>query len=157
MKKNSQAFSLIETLMTLLLTTIGILGMVAMQGRGIQYTQDATVRTNAMILANALHEQIRISAKADANSSDITAYQFTALPTAIETAKLSSCKLADTAAKQVACWATEVRSLLPEATGKCSKIGNTLEIQLSWKAVGGDCFDSGNSTSTCTYRLQAEI
>lgn len=57
--KYGKGFSLIEVLVTLLLTSIGILGMVAMQGRSIQYTQDAVQRNTAVALANELIDIIR--------------------------------------------------------------------------------------------------
>ena len=52
MKKNSQGFSLIEVLVTIVLTTVGILGMVALQSKSIQYTQDAVNRNTAIALTN---------------------------------------------------------------------------------------------------------
>ena len=55
----SNGFSLIEVMVTLVLTTIGILGMVAMQGRSIQYSQDAVHRNAAVMLTGDLLEIIR--------------------------------------------------------------------------------------------------
>ncbi len=57
--KNSQGFSLIEVLITIVLTTIGILGMVALQSKSIQYTQDAVNRNTAIALTNELVEIMR--------------------------------------------------------------------------------------------------
>lgn len=59
MKKNSQGFSLIEVLVTIVLTTVGILGMVALQSKSIQYTQDAVNRNTAIALTNELVEIMR--------------------------------------------------------------------------------------------------
>ncbi len=59
MKRNSQGFSLIEVLVTIVLTTVGILGMVALQGRSIQYTQDAVNRNTAIALTSELVEIMR--------------------------------------------------------------------------------------------------
>ena len=50
----SKGFSLIEVLVTLLLTTLGILGMVALQSRSIQYTADAAQRNAAAELSAQL-------------------------------------------------------------------------------------------------------
>lgn len=58
MKKN-QGFSLIEVLVTIVLTTVGILGMVALQGKSIQYTQDSINRNAAVTLTNDLIEIMR--------------------------------------------------------------------------------------------------
>lgn len=59
MKKN-QGFSLIEVLVTLLLTTIGILGMVALQVKSISYTQDTVHREAGISAASELIEIMRI-------------------------------------------------------------------------------------------------
>ena len=50
MKKSLSGFSLLEVLVTLLLTTVGILGMVAMQGQAIKQTQDSVNRTHVVML-----------------------------------------------------------------------------------------------------------
>lgn len=57
--KKSQGFSLIEVLVTIVLTTVGILGMVALQGKSIQYTQDSINRNAAVTLTNDLVEIMR--------------------------------------------------------------------------------------------------
>lgn len=66
---NNKGFSLIEVLVALLLTTIGVLGMVALQGRSIQYTQDSVQRNTAVSLANELIEIARANPQALYNSS----------------------------------------------------------------------------------------
>lgn len=68
--KKLHGFSLIEVLVTLLLVTIGVLGMVAMQARAIQYTQDSVQRNAAVDLAGELVELMR------ANPSEL----FTSVP-----------------------------------------------------------------------------
>ena len=50
---------MIEVLVTLVLISIGVLGMVALQARTIQYTQDAVQRNTAAMLANDLVELMR--------------------------------------------------------------------------------------------------
>src|SRR5574344_793792 len=57
--ERTKGFSLLEVMITLLLTTVGILGMVALQSKGIRYTQDAVNRNNAASLANDLIEIMR--------------------------------------------------------------------------------------------------
>lgn len=58
--QNSQGFSLIEVLVTLVLTTVGILGMVALQGKSISYTQDTVHREAAISAADELIEIMRV-------------------------------------------------------------------------------------------------
>ncbi|KUJ92033.1 MAG: type 4 fimbrial biogenesis protein PilV, partial [Pseudomonas sp. 63_8] len=44
---DSRGFSMIEVLVTVLLICIGVLGLVALQGRTIAYTQDSAYRNAA--------------------------------------------------------------------------------------------------------------
>lgn len=67
--KTNKGFSLIEVLVALLLTTIGVLGMVALQGRSIQYTQDSVQRNTAIVLAGDLIEIVRAHPKELFNTS----------------------------------------------------------------------------------------
>src|SRR5699024_9555668 len=54
-----QGFSLVEVLVTLLLTAIGLLGMVAMQVKSFEYQQEAADQNTAVELANELIEVFR--------------------------------------------------------------------------------------------------
>ncbi|MFZ3183013.1 MAG: type IV pilus modification protein PilV [Pseudomonas sp.] len=57
--KTQTGFSLIEVLVTLILVTTGVLGMVAMQSRSIHYTQESIQRNAAVDLTNQLIEIMR--------------------------------------------------------------------------------------------------
>lgn len=57
-------FSMIEVLVALLLISIGVLGMIAMQGKTIQYTADSVERNKAAMLGSNLLESMRASPKA---------------------------------------------------------------------------------------------
>src|SRR5690554_2962485 len=55
----AKGFSLIEVLVALVLTTIGVLGMVALQSKAVIYTSDAAARDTAVTLVNELIEIMR--------------------------------------------------------------------------------------------------
>lgn len=57
---NCRGFSLIEVLVTIVLVTVGVLGMVALQAKSIEYTQDAINRNAAITLAHELIEIMRM-------------------------------------------------------------------------------------------------
>lgn len=54
-----KGFSLIEVLITLVLTSVGILGMVALQSRSIQYTQQSVAHNAAISLTTEMIEIMR--------------------------------------------------------------------------------------------------
>ena len=56
---DSQGFSLIEVLVALVLIATGMLGMLALQSKSIQYTQDSVNRNLAITLSNDLLEMMR--------------------------------------------------------------------------------------------------
>lgn len=60
MSKNNKGFSLIEVLVTLVLTAVGVLGMFVLQSKSISYTQDTVHREAAISAANELVEIMRV-------------------------------------------------------------------------------------------------
>ncbi len=165
-----RGFSMIEVLIALLLIVIGVLGMVAMQARTIQYTQDSVQRNTAAMLANDLLELIRSNADAEEN------YRKTP-GSAFPTVDAKDCQSTTLSVdRQLGCWALQARSRLPGVTddlltkefrichtrtpgGTCGQ-GSTVEIQLAWKVKKGECLDASDSdgkSTVCRYRLRAEI
>lgn len=179
-------FSLIEVLVTLLVTTIGVLGMVALQGRSIQYTQDAAQRNAAVELANEYVELMR--------SAPQLIYQrrppaFPMNAGLVGTSSLykeggkvfddeEDCVAIDgkvpTSIKQLRdCWIERAIQRLPggedvftdysyicrsTTPGTCSTSqGAMVEIRLAWRVPDGGCLDANSpSSSICTYTLRVQ-
>lgn len=178
MKKSHGGFSLIEVLVALLLTTLGILGMVALQGRSVQYTQDAVQRNVAVDLANQLVDIIRANpgevfdrtVPQNAMNSGIKSTSIFFKSKGSSFANAADCaatasKPPQTAKEQRDCWASRVQALLPggaaafsnegyicrsSQAGSCDGKGSMLEIRLAWQAKKGACPD--NSTSVPVNR-----
>jgi type IV pilus assembly protein PilV len=177
MKPNTeQGFSLIEVLVTLVLISIGMLGMVTLQTRTIQYTQDSAQRNTAIMLANDLVEMMRAMPAGLPETSGYykrTGDQFPDMP--------NDCSpLPNNAADQLACWADKVQKALPvtpESAGgdsllktdfhvcrtntanSCSNTGTTVEIQIAWRTRAGECMDPDDDadSTVCRYRLRTQI
>ncbi|RIA19789.1 type IV pilus assembly protein PilV [Ectopseudomonas oleovorans] len=165
-----RGFSLIEVLVTLVLLTIGMLGLVAMQGRGIQFTADSVSRNNAAMLATEIMEKIR--ANPDARDD----YLISQLEAEGEcgTAAIA----ANDVAKQLTCWSEKVRTLMPGSAGGdadavavrnafyiCRSVvpgacaagsGSTVEVQVAWRSNGDTC-GNGADPFICTLRLRGEL
>lgn len=166
--KAMRGFSMIEVLITLVLVCIGVLGMVALQGRTVQYTQDAVNRNNAAALANDLVELMRSNPTGLPGNSGFLKSAGTAFPDAPSTGCAST---TINAAEQLACWGEKAGRLLPGAAAlltsdfyvcrsltadECTSGGSAIEIQLAWTAKAGECMDNSSAT-TCYYRLRTEI
>nr|WP_051146930.1 MULTISPECIES: type IV pilus modification protein PilV [unclassified Pseudomonas] len=168
-------FSMIEVLVTLVLISVGVLGMVALQTRTIQYTQDSAQRNVAIILANDLAEMMRAMPTGLPNSSGFYKAAGANFPD-----KPNDCTpLPSNAAAQLACWADKVQQMLPVAAdtangdsllksdfhicrtntaNTCTGTGTTVEIQIAWRAKAGECINSnGTASNICHYRLRTQI
>ncbi|WP_282343008.1 type IV pilus modification protein PilV [Pseudomonas sp. PS02288] len=172
-------FSMIEVLVTFLLITIGILGMVALQGKTIAYTKDSSQRNTAAMLADDLFELIRANPdailSADGNLKASTGDYYKAKGSDFPSAPSSCATTPSSASQQLACWAQEASKLLPGAAdllnsefyvcrstspgpSGCGSAGSAIEIQLAWKVKNGECLEETPSedTTICYYRLRSE-
>ncbi|ESQ98512.1 pilus assembly protein PilV [Stutzerimonas chloritidismutans AW-1] len=183
--KTSKGFSLIEVLVALLLTTIGVLGMVALQGRSIQYTQDSVQRNTAIALSGDLIEIMRAQPKELFNASppqfpmnsglkDTSLFYKTLGDDFAnrETCVAGPNRIAETAEELRDCWADKVEALLPGGTdvftehtyicrssvpGDCDGKGSMLEIHLAWQVREGACLDASNTDgAVCAYTVRVE-
>ncbi len=183
----SKGFSLIEVLVTLLLVTLGILGMVAMQSRGIQYTQDSAQRNSAVELSNQFIDMMRANpavlfdetppnypANGKLKSSSLffknSGGNFSPAPTV---PSANACLNPTTAELQRNCWIEQVKNRLADGAalltshayicrssnpGDCDNQGSTIEIQLAWQVKENTCPDTrAPDTTTCIYRTRIEL
>ena len=125
--KNSQGFSLIEVLVTIVLTTVGILGMVALQSKSIQYTQDAVSRNAAVTLSNDFIEIMRAHKDDLFNKVPPLDYSYTELKLSssiydaegsfeVSAAACPTSGFAQTLDEEVGCWLKQVQETLPDAS-----------------------------------------
>ncbi|WP_287029015.1 type IV pilus modification protein PilV [Pseudomonas sp. UBA6310] len=171
-------FSMIEVLVTVVLICIGVLGMVAMQGRTIAYTQDSVQRNTAAMLADDLMEMMRADSSMvsttglPASSSGYYKAAGSNFPSAATTCAPPPSSASD----RLGCWAERAKAALPDATsllssdfhvcrsatpGNCTSTGSAVEIQLAWRVKDGECMDANAGTdddkTICHYRLRAEL
>lgn len=170
-------FGLLEVLITLVLTAIGILGMVAMQSKSIQYTQQAVSRNIAASLSNDLMETLRgnrdalydtqTNIKADSLYFKKDGEAFAAAESGC-TSLDNACPLA-----QLQAWKQKVQERLPGVTDEllksdfhicisknqigCSADGSAIEIRIAWPGRPGECPDTSGNDANCSYVLRAEI
>lgn len=174
----SAGFSMIEVLVSLLITVVGVLGMVALQSKAIPYTQDSVQRNTAIMLVDDLVEIIR-SAPADCTTGN----SCLKAPGASFPSPASDCTPSPSAlSEQIGCWASRASTMLPGAddlldsdsfyicktatpgdVSACTTSSTTnadLEIQVAWKVrSAADCMTGGSLTTAgiCTYRLRTRI
>lgn len=174
--RHSAGFSMIEVLVSLIITVIGVLGMVAMQSKTIPYTQDSVQRNTAMMLVDDLLEIIR-SAPADCTTSNgCVKAPGVNFPTTSVACIPTPVSLPD----QINCWSQRAAAALPggltssfyicrsvspgdASSSACATTdpNNTeIEIQVGWTVKSAaECLNGNTSTEagTCTYRLRTRI
>lgn len=174
-RDRSAGFSMIEVLVSLLITVVGVLGMVALQSKAIPYTQDSVQRNTAIMLVDDLVEIIRTAGGCTTANSCVKppGSDFPAAP--------GSCKPTPaTLSGQIGCWAAQAGNALPggktllngsfyicrsvtpgdsqKACGSSSAVNTELEIQVAWTVkTGADCMAANTVGTTCTYRIRTRL
>src|SRR5688572_6751695 len=114
---------LLEVLITLVVLTIGLLGLAGLQTVSLQLNQSALVRSQASSLAYDITERIR------ANWSSAAAYNI-----AIDdTVDSSPSTLAAADLKE---WREALAATLPEGTGSISIVNNRVTVVIRWLDTG---------------------
>ena len=120
-------FTLIEVLVALLILAIGLLGVAALQFRGLQYNHDAYMRSQVNILAYDIADRMRLNAdNADDYITTYTAQPLADLVDLTNTNNNCDDTAATDAAADLACWFDSIdRALPPPPDGV---VGNSAEI-----------------------------
>jgi type IV pilus assembly protein PilV len=112
-------FTLLEALIALLVLSIGLLGLAALQARGLRFNHDAYVRSQASLLAYDLFERMRANSAAAAN--------YVGEAPGVDCGAGSSI-----AENDRACWHTEVAQTLPGGTANVTLAGNVFTVAINW-------------------------
>lgn len=144
-------FSMIEILVTIVILSIGLLGLAGLQMTGLQNNQSAFYRTIAMQQAYDMADRIRANAAGE-QAGDYDSISGTGTnPNCISTpAGCTATQVAQTDAYQ---WNTDNGNLLPAGTGTVSRSGDLFTVTVMWDdertgATGTSC--SGNTTVDLT-------
>lgn len=119
--RHNSGFTLIEILVSLVVMSLGMLGIMAMQMNNLQINQLATDRTQATIAAIDIIDRMRANPTvALANGYDITLDADTPPASAtIESQDLNE-------------WRTTLSNWLPEGTGSVDVEGNVVVVTIQW-------------------------
>lgn len=172
--KKTQGFSLIEVLVTIVLTTVGILGMVALQGKSIQYTQDAVNRNTAVTLANELIEVMRAHrddlfenkpSDGDPLYTKLKSSSAIYNGSGVLQLAVSDCPktgLANSLKEQGGCWLKQVHDTLPDASALqagsfkvCPSYGVDSDTKLP--VCGGSSYQGSSLMVQLAWRSKEEV
>lgn len=158
--------SLIEVMVSLFVLAIGLLGVLALQTRSVQYNQSAYSYSQAAYLANDLAERIRANAAVRSGTtapSNALLYD-TSTPAAAD-CSTNSCTLAQMVQADLQQWQSNISQRLPYGTGDVENFvadGRTfLRITVSFddSRLEGKAPDPSDPTNKAvqSYALTMEI
>lgn len=124
--------SLIEVMVSLFVLAIGLMGILAMQVKSVQFNKSADTYTRAMTLANDIAERMRI------NPKNAAAYASTTLPESAPTncstnsVSAAACSAADLVNWDLYHWNETIKQSLPAGTGSIAEktLGTTNYLQI---------------------------
>ena len=128
-RARAAGFSLLEVLVALIILSIGLLGLAALQAFSIKANQSANYRTQATALAYDLIDRMR------ANRNDVIAGRYysgyTSAPGNCPDAG-GSAPSSGTAARDLYDWKCAIRTQLPQGEGEVRMPGGTVIVAIRW-------------------------
>lgn len=143
----SKGFTLIEVLIAMLILAIGVLGISALQYKGLQYNLNARYRTQINYLAYDIMDRMRLNkANAAEYATNLSSYT---VPTSAPTGCNETGTTSVGRANDLACWKSLLyRDLPPGSVAKITNNGGGLyTISIIWT-------DRQNESHTQDYTFQ---
>ncbi|MCO6413924.1 MAG: type IV pilus modification protein PilV [Thiogranum sp.] len=137
--QSARGFTLIEILVSVLILSIGLLGLASLQANGLKNNYGAYARSQAIILANDMADRIR--ANPTAASSGL--YNSILTPASDPGCKAGNCSPTEIRDHDSANWYTSLQTMLPAGTGTVTGNGTLFTITVRWDertgATGTGC------------------
>ena len=140
-RKSSRGFTLIEILVSLLILAIGVMGIIALQFKGLKFSYDANVRSQITFLANDISDRIRMNPANTVNY--VSNYTAGTAHTACNVL------IANDAANDLNCWHDYVDAALPPGSNAdiSGPVGGLYTVSLGWT-------DREGQSHTVAYTFQ---
>lgn len=138
--KSSRGFSLIEVLIALLVLSIGLLGLAALQTTSLQFNTGSLLRTQATFLAYDILDRMRANPTGlSAGNYDVTTATAAATAKADTTSCSSGCTTANLAKRDLGEWYRRMEIVLPGSTSPTNNYAlisrtatNVVTITINW-------------------------
>jgi type IV pilus assembly protein PilV len=138
-------FSLVEAMVSLVVISVGMIGIASLYGQGLGASRQALFRTQAVNLAADMADRIRVNRRGGANYGGGPADNGCDPPGAVD------CSPAEMAAHDLFVWGNQVAQQLPNGVGAVQFTGTTpptYAISVTWDEVG-----FGPTTHQITVRV----
>lgn len=139
--RSQSGVGIIEIMIALLVMTIGLLGMAAMQTNGMQMTSESLARSQAIILANDIIERARtnLGSRGDyeVESGSVPACDATYEPEDPSAEEEESLWPSIVASNDKNEWLNNLACLLPSADAVVSVVGVQMSVTIDWASRSG--------------------
>ncbi len=127
-RRTDAGFTLIEILVAMVVLAIGLLGVAAMQARGMTYNHDAYIRSQISVLAYDMADRMRLNSAAAAD------YATPGLWTVPVVASTACAIAAVSAANDLACWQRQIFTAMPPGSTAdiVADVGGEYTIRMRW-------------------------
>lgn len=125
-RNRCQGLTLVEILVALVVLSIGLLGLAAMQTTSVKFTTSANQRTQAMALAYDIIDRMRGNRLAALNNDYNVAFES---PVPACGAFDGSGNLRD---QDIAAWRNAMACRLPQSTGSVTRVNDEFTIAIQW-------------------------
>lgn len=145
-------FTIIEVLVALLVLSVGLLGLAALQATGLRYNHSAYLRSQAVVQVYDMADRMRanlpgVQAGAYSNLSGIPTSYTSGSINCVGNSSSNNCVAADMAQFDLGQWNTANGGLLPGGAGKvgiaagggadCANANAVCTITVSWNEIEG--------------------
>jgi type IV pilus assembly protein PilV len=125
-KNQAGAVSMLELLVAVLITSIGLLGIAGAQLKSLRATNELMARTQAMEMANDMLDRMRL----DRDSAIAGGYDTLFVPAPVDPdAPVSPSSFADS---EVTAWRASIADLIPSGEGQVAVTGIAASIRMRW-------------------------
>jgi type IV pilus assembly protein PilV len=152
--KEQKGFTLIEVLIALVLLAGGLLGLAALQAKGLSNNQSAYNRSQATQLSYDIADRMR------ANSSAAAKYLTTFMvPSAANAAAnacsstTNTCSPAQLAEKDLDDWSDDLAASLPYGTGSITVASDVYTVTVRWDDDKSGTVDTNDPNFTMRFQL----
>lgn len=131
-KRHAGGFSLIEILITLLIVSVGMLGLVGLQTESLKFNSSSLQRTKATILANDILDRIRANRERAIATNDYNIALDESAGSS-NNCQTSLCSPAQIARFDLAQWRDAIDDALPGATGSVTRTNETFTVSIRFE------------------------
>ncbi|MET0984904.1 MAG: type IV pilus modification protein PilV [Steroidobacteraceae bacterium] len=145
---DQKGFTLVEVLVTLVLTSVGLLGMAALQLTTLKSNQEAYVRSQASMLSGYILDRMRANQRGFLNNEYTVAFDGTGTA-------------GTTAGNDLARWQAEINRLLPggaaNAAGQVARTAGTniVTVTIRWSERADRVLQEASANTS--FQIRSEI